>query len=64
MTNDKGEIKKGIFFFSIMSSIVFCLFMIVAISDMYVTRTENEYLKERIREQKQLIEFLKDSDIK
>lgn len=59
-----NEIKNGIFFFSVMSSILFCIFMIIAISDMYVTRTENELLKERIKEQKQLIDYLKDSDIK
>ena len=60
----KNEIKNGIFFFSIMSAIMFCIFMIISIADMYTVRTENEFLKERIKEQKQLIDYLKDSDIK
>lgn len=61
MTN---EIKNGIFFFSVMSAIMFFIVMIMAISDMYVIRTENEFLRERIKEQKQLIDYLKDSDVK
>lgn len=61
MTN---EIKNGIFFFSVMSAIVFCIFMIISIVDMYTVRTENEFLRERIKEQKQLIDYLEDSDVK
>lgn len=59
-----SEIKNGIFFFSVMSAIMFFIVMIMAISDMYVTRTENEFLRERIKEQKQLIDYLKSSDVK
>ena len=64
MINDKGQIKDGIFFASLMSGILCFVLMIVAVGETLSYQKEIEKLEERIQEQKQLIEFLKDSDIK
>ena len=57
--SDKGQIKEGIFFLAITSSIVFLIFLAIALSDMYATRSKNEKLEKRIQEQELLIEYLK-----
>ena len=64
MINDKGQIKEGIFFASLMGCILCFMLMIVAVGESLSYQKEIEKLEERIQEQKELIKYLKDSDIK
>lgn len=58
MLNDKGEIKNGIFFISMIVSATLFIFLPIIISDHYRVQRENETLLERIEEQSALIEYL------
>ena len=62
--SDKGQIKDGIFFVSLMGGILCFVLMIVAVGESLSYQKEIEKLEERIQEQKELIKYLKDSDIK
>lgn len=58
MTNDKGEIKNGIFFISMIVSATLLMFFPIIIADHYRMQKENEILLERVKEQSALIEYL------
>lgn len=60
--SDKGQIKEGIFFASLMGGILCFMLMIVAVGETLSYQKEIEKLEERIKEQKELIKYLKDSD--
>ena len=60
--SDKGQIKEGIFFVSLMGGILCFMLMIVAVGETLSYQKEIEKLEERIQEQKELIKYLKDSD--
>lgn len=60
MTNNKGEIKNGIFFISMIVSATLLIFFPIIISDHYRVQRENEELLERVEEQAALIEYLED----
>ena len=57
--SDKGQIKEGIFFASLMGGILCFMLMIIAIGETLSYQKEIEKLEERIEEQGDLIEFLK-----
>lgn len=57
--SDKGQIKEGIFFASLMGGILCFMLMIVAVGETLSYQKEIEKLEERIEEQGDLIEFLK-----
>lgn len=57
--SDKGQIKDGIFFVSLMGGILCFMLMIVAVGETLSYQKQIEKLEERIQEQELLIEYLK-----
>ncbi len=62
MNNEEGLIKEATFYGSLMLSVISFFLMIVSISEYNQLYRENEVLKERIKEQTTLIEYLEKED--
>ena len=56
------EIKNGVFCFCCLLTIIMTILGIVALIEYNKMSSENDYLKNRIKEQSMLIEYLKEKE--